>query len=212
MRALEPSAARISRRRRRGASQRHRGGNARQGQSPTAETPTSAEEGRRMAIEPQRATRYYGDLREYLGTLEARGMLRRVAQPVNKDTELHPLVRLQFRGLPLEQRIGWLFEQVTDVRGRRYDMPVAVGVMASSPEMYALGLQCGVADVPAKWEAAISQPLAPVMVARGACQEVVYQGAHLLDNGGLDALPIPISTPGFDNAPYLTAAHVVTRD
>ena len=29
---------------------------------------------------------------------------------------------------------------------------------------------------------------------------------------GLDALPIPISTPGYDCAPYLTAANCVTRD
>ena len=29
---------------------------------------------------------------------------------------------------------------------------------------------------------------------------------------GLAALPIPISTPGFDAAPYLTATCVITRD
>jgi 4-hydroxy-3-polyprenylbenzoate decarboxylase len=29
---------------------------------------------------------------------------------------------------------------------------------------------------------------------------------------GLDALPVPISTPGFDNAPYLSAGHYVTKD
>src|SRR3974377_88731 len=29
---------------------------------------------------------------------------------------------------------------------------------------------------------------------------------------GLESLPIPISTPGFDAAPYLTATSVVTRD
>jgi UbiD family decarboxylase len=29
---------------------------------------------------------------------------------------------------------------------------------------------------------------------------------------GLDALPVPISTPGWDNGPYLTAGHFITRD
>ena len=30
--------------------------------------------------------------------------------------------------------------------------------------------------------------------------------------GGLSRIPIPISTPGFDNAPYTTAGHWVTKD
>ena len=30
--------------------------------------------------------------------------------------------------------------------------------------------------------------------------------------GGLDALPVPISTPGYDAAPYLVATLVITRD
>jgi 4-hydroxy-3-polyprenylbenzoate decarboxylase len=29
---------------------------------------------------------------------------------------------------------------------------------------------------------------------------------------GLDALPVPISTPGWDNGPYLSAGHFITRD
>jgi 4-hydroxy-3-polyprenylbenzoate decarboxylase len=42
---------------------------------------------------------YYKDLREYLNVLEAAGKLIRIKQPINKDTEMHPLVRLQYRGL-----------------------------------------------------------------------------------------------------------------
>jgi 4-hydroxy-3-polyprenylbenzoate decarboxylase len=38
---------------------------------------------------------YYRDVREYLHALEAAGKLVRVKQPINKDTEMHPLVRLQ---------------------------------------------------------------------------------------------------------------------
>ncbi len=30
--------------------------------------------------------------------------------------------------------------------------------------------------------------------------------------GGLASLPVPISTPGFDSAPYLTATLCITRD
>ena len=32
------------------------------------------------------------------------------------------------------------------------------------------------------------------------------------EGSGLDALPIPVSTPGFDSAPTLTATNVITRD
>ena len=33
-----------------------------------------------------------------------------------------------------------------------------------------------------------------------------------MNGHGLDMLPVPISTPGFDNAPYLTSANWVTKD
>ena len=38
------------------------------------------------------------DLQAHIADLEARGLLVRIDHPVNKDTELHPLVRLQFIG------------------------------------------------------------------------------------------------------------------
>jgi len=42
---------------------------------------------------------------------------------------------------------------------------------------------------------------------------VVITGDALSGEGnGLDALPIPISTPGFDSAPTLTATNVITKD
>jgi UbiD family decarboxylase len=154
---------------------------------------------------------YYRDLREYLTRLEERGMLVRVTRPIDKDRELHPLVRLQFRGLDAEDRKGWLFENVTDPSGRHYEMPVALGCLASSRQIYALGMACSVDEIGERWDAALRAPLAPVNVERGACQEVVHVGPSLLEHGGLAEFPIPISTPGFDNAPYMTAAHVVSR-
>jgi len=44
-------------------------------------------------------------------------------------------------------------------------------------------------------------------------QEVVISGEELRRPGcGLAALPVPVSTPGFDSAPYLTATLCITRD
>jgi len=33
-----------------------------------------------------------------------------------------------------------------------------------------------------------------------------------LTQKGLDLVAVPISTPGFDNGPYRTSSHFVTRD
>ena len=41
----------------------------------------------------------------------------------------------------------------------------------------------------------------------------MISGSDLLGSGkGLAALPVPVSTPGFDAAPYLTATLCITRD
>jgi 4-hydroxy-3-polyprenylbenzoate decarboxylase len=61
-----------------------------------------------------------------------------------------------------------------------------------------------------RWDEALANPIPPVMVDTAPCQEVVLTGDELLRRGGIDMLPVPISTPGFDNGPYLTAAHWVT--
>ena len=76
--------------------------------------------------------RYYGDLREYLDILEKNGKLVTIQRPINKDTEMHPLVRLQFRGLPEKDRKAFLFRHVTYSTGKRYNIPVVVGCMAAS--------------------------------------------------------------------------------
>jgi 4-hydroxy-3-polyprenylbenzoate decarboxylase len=49
------------------------------------------------------------------------------------------------------------------------------------------------------------------MVETAPCQEVVIEG-EALARDGLGGLPVPISTPGFDSAPYLTATLCVTKD
>ena len=85
---------------------------------------------------------YYKDLREYLKALEDNGKLVHIKGEINKDTELQPLVRLQFRGLPEEQRKAFLFTNVIDSRGKHYDIPVAICALAGSSEIYSIGLMC----------------------------------------------------------------------
>jgi UbiD family decarboxylase len=152
------------------------------------------------------------DFQEHLAALEALGLLLRIDRPINKDTELHPLVRWQFQGgLREDQRRAFLFTHVVDEAGRTYDMPVAVGALAASPQIYAVGMGRAVDEIEAAWVRAIAHPIAPVVVAAPACQAVVERELDARGQG-LARLPVPISTPGFDAAPYLTATLCVTRD
>jgi len=152
------------------------------------------------------------DLRSHLTDLEARAKLVRVSRPINKDTELHPLVRWQFRGLPESERKAFLFERVIDARGREYSMPVVVGALAGSEEIYALSMGCTSDQVLDAWRRVLAKPLPAIVVEDAPVQEVVHQGDSLLDHEGLDELPVPISTPGFDNAPYFNSAIWITKD
>ena len=101
----------------------------------------------------------------------------RIDRPINKDTELHPLVRWQFQGgLAEDQRRAFLFTNVTDAAGRRYDIPVAVGALAASPQIYAVGMGRPVEEIEAAWMHAIAHPIAPVVVSSPPCQAVVITG------------------------------------
>ena len=154
------------------------------------------------------------DFQEHLARLEADGLLVRIERPINKDTELHPLVRWQFQGgLKENQRRAFLFTNVVDGEGRRYDMPVAIGALAASAEIYAVGMGRPVSEIGDAWMHAIANPIAPAVVTSASCQEVVIKGDALRKpDGGLKLLPVPISTPGYDAAPYLTATLCITKD
>ena len=62
----------------------------------------------------------FKNLREYLSHLQQRDLLHVVEDEISKDTEIVPLVRLQFRGLPEAQRKAFWFKNVTDARGREH--------------------------------------------------------------------------------------------
>ena len=157
--------------------------------------------------------KYYRDLREYIDALRKNEKLVTVQRKINKDTELQPLVAWQFRGLPLSQRKGFLFENVTDSKGTKYASSVATAVIAGSDEIYALAMQCEVKEIVEKWSRARNNPIEPVMVKTGPVKENILQGKDLeKPGGGLEKFPIPLSTPGFDSAPYLTAPCIVTKD
>jgi UbiD family decarboxylase len=159
--------------------------------------------------------RGYADLHEHLDRLDKAGLLRRIDAAVNKDTEMHPLVRWQFRGgIAEKDRKAFLFTNVVDSTGRRYDIPVVIGALAANAAIYRTGMNVARnEDIGPRWEHAIAHPVKPYVVEHAPCQDIVIAGRDLEGPGrGLAALPIPISTPGFDAGPYLTATCVITRD
>jgi len=152
------------------------------------------------------------DFQEHLARLEARGLLTRIDKPVCKDTQIHPLVRWQFVGnFPEEERRAFLFTNVIGAKGERYDIPVVVGALAASNEIYAAGMGVSVDELPEIWMRALDNPIPPEFVEDAPCHEVVMTGEEI-ERVGLSILPAPISTPGFDAAPYLTATVCVTKD
>jgi 4-hydroxy-3-polyprenylbenzoate decarboxylase len=168
----------------------------------------------REAATAARRTRGYRDLHEHIEALREAGLLVVVDRLINKDTEMHPLVRWQFRGgIPEEDRRAFLFTNITDSKGRKYDLPVLVCGLAGNRAIYSLGMGCPLEKLKETWIKAINHPIPPNVVARGApCQELIFEGTDLLNGNGLDALPVPISTPGWDNAPYTSSSHFITKD
>src|SRR5882672_5940483 len=163
---------------------------------------------------PPRHGRRYADLHEHVLALAREGLLVVVDEPINKDTEMHPLVRWQFRGgIPETDRKAFLFTQPTDSKGRRYDAAVLVAGLAANREVYRIGFGQPLDRIGKAWVDAIASPVAPRVVTQAPCHDIVISGDELDGPGqGLDGLPVPISTPGWDNAPYLSAGHYITKD
>ena len=56
----------------------------------------------------------YPDFQDHLEALDKAGLLTKIDKTVNKDTEMHPLVRWQFRGgIPEPDRKAFVFNNIT---------------------------------------------------------------------------------------------------
>ena len=174
-------------------------------------TSTGAPKPKRAAAAPQRP---YADLHEHLRALDKAGLLVTVDRRIDKDTEMHPLVRWQFRGgIEEKDRKAFLFTNVVDANGRKYDIPVVVGALAANREIYRIGMGCPLDKINETWTRAIANPIAPRIVEDAPCHEIVVMGKDLDKPGNaLDSIPLPISTPGWDIAPYTTLSQYITKD
>jgi UbiD family decarboxylase len=167
-----------------------------------------------FAARPGGPPRRYPDLHDHLLRLARERLLVVVDEPINKDTEMHPLVRWQFRGgIAEKDRKAFLFTQPVDSKGRKYDSAVLVAGLAASRDVYRVGMDMPLDKIGPAWIRALANPVKPRLVKNAPCHDIVIRGKDLDRPGkGLDGLPVPISTPGWDNGPYLTAGHYITRD
>ena len=147
----------------------------------------------------------YRDLRHYLQVLEQKQKLFRIKKEVDKDWELSAVAKLVFRKIPDERRPALLFENV-----KGFSIPVATGVLGASREVYAIALESELdfENIFQRWSRAQLQPIPPVTVKSGPCQELTYQG----DDVDLFRLPVPVWTVPHDPAPYFTSPYVIARD
>jgi UbiD family decarboxylase len=146
----------------------------------------------------------YADLRDYLNTLEKQGKLLRVQREVDNEWEIAALTRRVFQRIPERDRPGLLFEHVKGFP----DIPVTVGILGASREVYALALQCKVDEVADVWADAQQNPLPTEEVATGPVKQ------HKLLGDQVDVLRLPASiwTVGHDAGRFLTAACVISED
>src|SRR5947207_15066628 len=94
--------------------------------------------GETLRAKPTRSSGPPRDFQTHIAALREAGLLIEIERPINKDTELHPLVRWQFQGGLAEDACrAFLFNIVTDGSGRRYGIPVAVSAIADSSWTYA---------------------------------------------------------------------------
>src|SRR5467141_5063087 len=164
-------------------------------------------------------------LRDFLGALEARGELTRVAHPVSVDKEITEVADRCMKspgGGP-----ALLFTQPTLRGGGKSAYPVAVNLFGSERRMsLALGVECldhvgaRIAELLAMkvpegllGKLAMLPRLAeiakfpPKIVGRPACQSTVIKESDV----DLAQFPVPICWPE-DGGPYITLGGVITRD
>lgn len=141
-------------------------------------------------------------MRAFLQRLDAAGLVRRIAQPVDRAWEPATLAKWMYQALPPERRFGMIFENVIGAT-----MPLVTGALGASPATYALAIGSSVDAINATWVDACRHPHKPRVVREAEVQSIVMRGADVR----LSALPIPTWTPEKDRGPYLTT-NVVTRD
>jgi len=129
------------------------------------------------------------NMREFVDTLDKRGLLVRIKQPVDVKYEMATLMKM-LDGKPV------LFEQV-----KGSSMPVVANI-CSSRELIALGLGIGKGEIISKLTEAVDHPKEPKVVKAKGYEEI-----------DVDLTKLPILTHySLDGGPYISSSIVVASD
>ena len=116
-------------------------------------------------LDVPRHPRAYADLHDHVLALAEADKLFIVDEAVNKDTEMHPLVRWQYRGgIEEAGRKAFLFTRPVDSKGRSYDFPVLIAGLAGSRDIYRVGFGKPLTEIGAAWVKAVASPQPPTIV------------------------------------------------
>jgi UbiD family decarboxylase len=148
------------------------------------------------------------DLRDWIGLIEAQGLLKRVAAPVDLDEELSAITFLATRA---EDAPALLFERPA---GAEPGHAVLANMLGASKERYALAMgidpALGIRAMIGATRAIMKRRIAPRMVAaaRAPVNEVVHTGADV----DVTRFPSPKFWPG-DGGRYIGTGDITfTRD
>ncbi len=145
----------------------------------------------------------YSDLREYLQVLEQKGLLCHIQAEVDKEWEIAAVCRRAFEKIPEARRPALMFDRI-----KGHDIPLVIGILGASRQVYATALETEVEKVLEKWESGAKNRLKPKVVENAPCQQVVHTGEEV----DFEILPAPVWTVGQDPAPYHTSPFVISRD
>jgi 4-hydroxy-3-polyprenylbenzoate decarboxylase len=145
----------------------------------------------------------YSDLQDYVQRLEAHGKLHWVEKRVDPSWEVSAVTRHLFDRYGWNERPALGFRHIGDS-----PLPLVIGVIGGSPEIYALALSTTVDKIPEVWETGQRRPIDPVSVHSGLCKEIIARGAEI----DLGILPQVVWTPSQDPGPYITAPVIITKD
>jgi UbiD family decarboxylase len=138
------------------------------------------------------------DLREFLKFLETEGELQKITAPVDAKHEIGAVCKI------LNERPGSPAVLFENVKGSA--IPV-VGQLLFGDKRVAMALGLSQEKVFDETVKRADNPIAPRLVPKGPCQDVVMEGADV----DLTKLPICTNNPN-DGGAYITAGHVIIKD
>lgn len=138
------------------------------------------------------------DLREFLKVLEEEHELQKIKVEVDPKHELGAICKIH------NERPNMPALLFDNVKGHK--IPV-VGQLLASDRRVALALGLSQENVFNETVQRASNPIAPRLISKGACQEVVFEGSDV----DITKLPLCTNNPR-DGGPYITAGHVIIKD